>query len=808
MPSIIQDIRYALRGLRKQPGFTAVALLTLALGIGANTAIFSVLQAVLLSPLPFGEPERLVQVWETRVEKGWNRASLTHANFWDFKDQNGAFEDLGSFQGTSLNLTGDGFPVRLDAARVSAGFFRVLRVQPLLGRTFLPDESQPGAENVALVSDGLWRVRFGSDPDIVGTAVTLDGESYTIVGVIPGRGPWLGYADVFVPFVRVSDADRVSFELAVIGRVKPGISMEAALSDLEAVARRLEERFPVENAGIGVDIGPASDWVADSDLRRALWVLLGAVGLLLLIACVNLANMLMARATVRARETALRAVLGAGRGRIARQLFTESLVLGLMGAALGLLLAQWAIDVFKTIDPPGVPRVDQVGLNLWVLGFTLVAGLFVGIVSGMVPALQLPRIDFASALREGDRGSVGSRAQKRLRSALVAAEVGLSLVLLVGAGLLIRSFGELLNVERGFQSENRLLAAVDLPGSYDGQRVRHFLREFLGRVNAMPQVHWAGAVHLRPLSGGSTGMGILPAGRPEDPDEGIPWAGWRLVTGEYFRTLGVPVLRGRTFEERDEIIWSDPLSGPRRVILSERLAELLFPEEDPLGREVMLWVGQGTDLPAEVIGIAGNMRERGLDRDPTFAVYIPYYGASWSPVNFVVHTAGDPTAVVPAIRSVLADLDANVPLSDITTLDEAVGDSLAVRRLNMVLLAAFAGVALLLALAGIYGVQAYSVARRTSEIGVRVALGATGETVIKQIVRQAMRPALIGIGFGLLGAFALSRLLSSLLFGIAPSDPTTYAAVAVVLAATALVSCYLPARRALQVDPVTALREE
>jgi len=808
MQSIIQDVRYALRGLRKQPGFTAVALLTLALGIGANTAIFSVVQAVLLRPLPLGEPDRLVQIWESRLDRGWNQAPLTHANFWDFKEQNRAFDGLDAYQGLSLNLTGLGFPERVDAARVSAGFFRTLRVQPVLGRSFLPGEDEPSSDNrLVLLSEDYWRTRFGSDPDILGSSLTLDGESYAVVGVMPVGGPWLNYADVFIPFVHVADPDRVSFELPVIGRLKSGITMETARSDLESLARRLEEQYPEENGGMGVDITPASDWLVEADLRRALWVLLGAVGLLLLIACVNLANMLMARATVRTRETALRAALGADRRRIARQLLTESMVLGLTGAGLGLLLAQWGIDVLRAIDPPGIPRVDQIAVNSWVLGFTLLVGLLTGILAGMIPAVQMPRTDLVQALREGDRGTVGSRAQRRLRNGLVAAEVALSLTLLVGAGLLIRSFGELLDVDRGFRSEDRLVASVNLPNSYDGMATRDFLKEFLRRVNSSPQVHWAGAVHTRPILGGNTGMGILPAGQPEDPDEGIPWAGWRLVTGEYFQTIGVPLLRGRTFDDRDEINGADPMSGPRRVILSERLAELMFPNEDPLGREVQLWVGQD-GMTAEVIGIVGNMRERGLEIDPTLTVYIPYYGIAWSPINFVVHTAVEPNTVVPALRTILAELDPGVPLSNVTTLDEILDDSVAARRFNTILLAIFAGVALLLALAGIYGVQAYSVARRTSEIGVRVALGATGEVVIKQIVKQAMRPALIGIGIGLLGAFALSRLLSSLLFGIAPSDPTTYVAVAAVLALTALVSCYLPARRALRVDPVTALREE
>jgi predicted permease len=808
MQTLLQDIRYGLRMLRKQPAFTAVAVITLALGIGANTAIFSVVHAVLLQPLPFGQPERLVQIWESRVERGWNRASFTEANFWDIRELNRSFEDIATFHGANVNLTGLEYPERLRAGQISAGFFRVLRVQPVLGRTFQPGEDEPEADSrLVLLGNDFWRRRFGGDSAIVGTSLTLDDEGYTVVGVLPAGEPWLNFADVYVPFVRDPEANRVSFEFAVIGRMMPGISMEAALSDLESVARGLEELYPEENAGMGITIAPASDWVADDDLRRALWVLFGAVGFLLMIACVNLANMLLARATARMRETAVRAALGAGRFRIIRQVLTESLVLGLIGAGLGLLLAVWGIDVLRALDPPGIPRVAEIGVNRWVLGFTLGIGLFTGVAAGLLPALNMPRTDFVSALREGDRSMVGNRAQKRLRGLLVAAEVALSLMLLVGAGLLVRSFSELSRVERGFQSENRLIAAVNLPGSYDGLRTRDFMVSFLARAHSIQQVQSAAAVSSRLIVGGNTGLGILAAGRPEDPDQDVPWATWRLATGEYFRTVGLPLLRGRTFTERDEIDWGDPFSRPLRVVISQRLGELLYPGEDPLGREVILWSGQG-DLPAEVIGVVGNMRERGLDVDPTLAVYLPYYGSSFSPINFVFHTGSDPTSIVPAVRSILAELDPSLPLSNIRTVDEVVGDSIAARRFNVLLLAIFAGVALLLALAGIYGVQSYSVARRTSEIGIRVAIGASPDRVLKQIVSQGMRPAIVGIVLGLAGALALSRVMASLLFGIAPQDPITYVVVAFLLAAAALISCYLPALRALRVDPVTALRQE
>ncbi|UCC83925.1 MAG: ABC transporter permease [Gemmatimonadota bacterium] len=802
MGSIVLDIRYAFRTLRKRPGFTAVALVTLALGIGANTAIFSVIQSVLLEPLPFEGPDRLVQVWESRVERGWTHAGMNPANFWDFREQNGAFEDLGALFYSSLNLTGLGYPERVSAGFISAGFFRILRVQPALGRTFLPGEDEPGGDNaVVLLSNEYWRTRFAADSAIIGSSLTFDGQSYTVVGVLPAGEPWLDEREVFAPLVRNPDADRVGFYLSVIGRLAPGVSIEAARADLTAVAQRLEEAYPEANEGIGATIESAeSAWLAGADLRRALWILLGAVGFLLLIACVNLANLLLAKATGRIRETAVRAALGADRWRIVRQVLTESLVLGLAGAAAGLLLAFWGVDLFKSLEPGGIPRADQVSINGWVLGFTAAVGLLTGVLSGIIPAIQLPRTDFQTALRESSRGTSGARAQNRLRGALVAAEVALSLMLLVGAGLLIRSFFEVMTVDRGFQSESRLVFAVNMPGSYDTGRRGEVRDQLLERLNAMPGVLSA-AVNSRPIAGGNPGMGIVPEGWQEEPGDITPWAGWRLVTRDYFRVMGVRLLSGRTFTERDVI------GEPWTAIISERLAERLYPGEDPVGRQVILWQGQG-DLVAEVIGVVANQRERGLDNDPTLTVYLPYYGAGWSPMQFVVHTTGDPRANVGTVRSMLAEIDPSLPISNIQTLDEIVGNSVAGRRFYMLMLAVFAGVAIVLALAGIYGVQSYSVSRRTSEIGVRVAMGATHKQVIRQIVRQGMQPAAIGIVLGLIAAFGISRLLSSLLFGVASSDPLTYVGVAILLAAAALVACYLPALRALRIDPVNALREE
>jgi predicted permease len=763
-----------------------------------------VVHTVLLQPLPFPEAERLVQVWETHPDRGWDGSSLSRPNFRDYREQNQTFEDLGAITWTDMNLTGLGFPERLSVGRVSAGFFGLLGADPVLGRTFLVGEDEPGRENrLVLLSHELWRTRFSADSTILGTSLSLDDESYTVIGVLPRGRPWLDAAQAFTPLVRNSEADRTNFILTTIGRLKPGVSITAATSDLEAIARVLHDQYPdmASYGRTGIRMAAASTWIAGTEVRRALWVLFGAVGFLLLITCVNLANLLLANATSRHRETAVRAALGAGRGRLTRQLLVESLVLGSIGTVLALALATATIRLFKAFDPGDIPRLAEVSLNLWVLGFTMVVGLGASILSGLAPALQTPHTDIVTSLRAGDKGVAGNRGQKRLRSTLVGLEVALSLMLLAGSGLLVRSFDELVRVERGFVTENRLFFNVTLSPAYaEGSMMDNFLTELFTRVRALPQVRDVAAVSFRPVTGVSFGMGIV-ASEASGGEENVPWASWRLVTQNYFSTIGLPLLGGRTFNELDLI------GEPWRAIISERLAELLWPGENPIGRQANLWEGQGA-RPAEIIGVVGNMRERGLDSEPTLAVYLPYYGAGWTRMDIGVHTAGDPTAIVGALRPMLADIDPNIPISSIETLDEIVSDSVATRRFNALLLLAVAALALGLALAGIYGVQSYSVARRTSEIGICVALGAPSGTVVGQIVRQGMLPVLIGIGVGIGGALGLTRLMASMLFGIETSDPATYVAVAGLLSLTALISSYLPARRALRIDPVTALREE
>lgn len=809
MDALFQELRYGLRSLSRPPGFAAVAILVLALGIGANSTVFSVLDGVLLEPLPFPEPERLVQVYESRLDRGWARASFTEANFWDVRELSRSFGELGAFHWESLNLTGSEYPERLRAGRVSASFFETLGVAPMLGRSFRADEGEPGASAaVALLGHGLWTRRFGADPQIVGHPLTLDGTPHVVVGILPAGEPWLDQADVFVPLVRRLDARRNSFEYAVVGRLAPGVSIEAARADLARVCRILAERHPEINAGIGAVIAPSTEWVASPELHRSLWLLQAAVGFLLLVACVNLSSLLLARAAARARETAVRVALGASRGRLARQVLVESSLLSTLGAGAGLALAYGAVRLLRLLGPAGLPRLGTVGLDTRVVAFTLVTAVATSLVTGFVPVLRVPWQSLVAALRGGGRGVAGDRPTGRLLRVLVSVEVALSLVLLVAASLLARSFAEVMAAGRGFRTERRLLFEVNTPESYretaggnEDNRATLLMRAFLERVTQMPQVRSAAAVSGRPLLGDSTGLGIVAADDPGEAGEAVPWATWRLVTPGYFRTMGVPLLRGRVFTDADRI------RNPWRVVVSRRVAELLWPNRDPVGRHAILWRGQDEEA-AEVIGVVGDMRERGLAADPTLAVYIPYYGAARSPIHFVADADGSPAELVPTFRALLSELDPALPISNVQSLDAVVADSVAPRRFAMLLLGAFAAIALALSLAGVYGVLSYGMAQRRNEIGVRLALGASHGHVLRLVVTQGMTPVLAGMAVGAAGALGLSRLLAGLLFGVSPADPATYAVVVGALAAAAATACAIPARRSLRSDPLQALREE
>ena len=794
-------VRLALRIIVKQPFVTSAVLVMLALGIGSTTAIFSVVQGVLLKPLPFPEPDRLVEVWATLPARNINRTSFTEANFWDMRDMNRTFEEFGAWHGASFSLAGLNEPERLDGARVSVGFLRALGVRPVAGNLFAPGDDEPGADaRRVLLSHGFWTRHFGGDTSIVGRSLMLDGWPYTVVGILPSASPWLDRTDVFVPFIRRLDADRDSWEYLVIGRIKTGISQEAAAADLTRVAITLEQKYKV-NEGLGVTTVASATWVASDDLRRTLWLLLGAVGLLLVIACVNVTNLLLARASTRARESAVRAALGATRGDLLRERLTEALILSGAGAVLGWLLASGMLRILKALNPAGIPRLAGVSLNLEVLGFTVAAAFLVGLVTGVLPALQMPAAKITGALRDGQRGTVGDRRHDRLRAGFVAAQVALSLILLVGAGLLTRSLLQVLSNDRGFTTENRLFATVSLPEAYPEPRREEIVKNVLAGLERRPEVISLAVVSGRTLSRGSTGMGIAPADRAMADSE-VPWATWRVITRDYFKTMGMTLVSGRGFTEQDI------LGKPWRVVISRRLAGVLWPGENAVGRTATLWRGQNSNT-GEVIGVVSDIRERGLENDPTFAVYIPYYGQLGDTIiPLVMHTRGRSEEAIGVVREVVRGIDSSLPVSDTRTFDDVVSTSVSARRFTMLLLVTFAVLALVLALAGVYGVLAYSVARRVSEIGVRLALGAEPGKLVRFVVIRGMLPVLVGGAIGLLAAMWLSRFVASLLFGVTAGDLVTYIAAAGLVIFASLLACYLPARAVLRVDPVVALRNE
>ena len=802
MGTLWQDLRFGARSLIRHPGFALVAILTLGLGIGANAAIFSVIDAVLLRPLPFKEPEQLVSLWESRRDRGWTQASFTSAAFWDVQEMNRAFDGVAAMDNTTINFTAGDHSDRLLLGRISANFFQVLGVSPVAGRLFVPGEDATGSDSrVVLLSHRFWSTRFGRDTAMVGKTILLDGQGYLVAGILPRGEPWLGDADVFVPMTRPATPDRDGFELAVIARMKPGVTLATAKQDVDGIAKQLVERYPIEAKGMGIEVEAAERWVASDSLRRALYVLMGAVGFLLLIACVNLANLFLARGTGQSRERALRAALGASRGRIARQVLTESLLVSVTGAAVGLVMALGVLQVLRSLAPDGIPRLDVTGLNPAVIGFTALTTVITSLLAGLAPALQAGRGNLVDTLRSGERGVTGHHFLGKLRGTLVAIEVAASLALLIGAGLLLRSFSRVLNSDRGFETGNRVLAEVAFPSSYNGARVTQAIEHVRLRLESEPGVTTVAALSHRPLRGSAVGMGYGAADKPSPANNEVPWAGWRVITGGYLKAMGIPLLRGRDFTPQDVI------AKPWRVIISRRLAEQQWPGEDPVGRTLLLWKGQN-DNQAEVIGVAGDTREWGLALDPALTVYLPYYDAGISPVNFVIHTTASTGTITTLLRKALSELDSSLPVSQVQTMEEIVNESVAGRRFIMLLLASFAAVALILALAGVYGVLSYAVSRRTSEIGVRLALGAKQGQVLRLIVAQGMRPVLLGLVIGTGIAFGLTRLMASMLFGVGATDPVTFAGVALLLVGAAIAACWIPAFQATRLDVVKALREE
>jgi len=812
MGTIWQDMRYGLRTLWKSPGFTYIAVLALALGIGANTAIFSVVNTVLLRPLPYKTPDRLVWLWETSPRNDIPKEVASYPNFNDWRQQNQSFEAVTAFTNTSPSLTGsDGEPERLPGAAVLGDFYTVLGVEPALGRKFLPEENEEGKHRVVILSHGLWQRNFGGDARIVGQQIGVNNNQYTVVGVMPpdfqhpnpeARRP----VEMWVPLA-VSDVmrnGRRSDFLSVIARLKPGVSVEQASAEMTTIASRLEQQYPDTNSAWGVIVQPLHQRFT-GDVRPALLMLLGAVGFLLLIACANVANLLLARSSTRLKEIAIRTALGAGRWRIVRQLLTESIVLSLLGGALGLLVAFWGIDALIALSPGNIPRLESVGIDRQVLLFTIGISLVTGIVFGLAPALTVSNPNLNEMLKESGRSSMDGGRGRRLRNALAVAEIALSLVLLVGAGLLIKSFLRLQDVKPGFNPENLLAVELVLPTAKyaENGQVVNFYDQLLQQLSQQSGVQGAAVTSALPLGGGGDTLAFSVEGRMLASTDRVPDAEARTVSPDYFRTLQIPLRSGRLLDERDD------QNAPRAAVVSESLARKYFPGEDPVGKRITFGDPQAADVNWwNVVGVVGDVRQSDLDEEPYAQVYRSYRQSPRRGLTVVARTAGSPLAMLEAFRTQVRALDRQQPLYNARTAEQVLDQALARPRFNMLLITILAAVAMILATVGIYGVISYMVTQRTHEIGIRMALGARPLDVFRMVLRQGLLIAVLGVASGLVAAFVLTRLLASLLYDVRSTDVVTFAGVSVLLTAVVLLACYIPARRATKVDPMVALRYE
>jgi putative ABC transport system permease protein len=800
--------------LLKRPGFTAVAVVTLALGIGANTAIFSVVNAVLLRPLPFKNPGQLVWIWSTRTDR--DKAFFSIPNFTDTRDENQTLEELAAYANWGANLTEGGEAERLQGVRLTPNALQMLGVEAALGRTLLPDDGATGAGRVVVLSHGLWQRRFGADSSLIGRAITLNGEAYTVVGVLP-QSFMLPGAEVEMasPLVVSTDprrTERGSNFLRVFGRTRPGVTTAQAQADLAAVTERLRQQHAEENAKLTAPKVVALHDELVGGYRKALWLVLGAVGLVLLIACSNLANLLLARSTARHKEIAIRTALGASRLRLVRQLLTESMLLALMGGALGLFLASWGVDALLALSPQDLPRVHEVAIDARMLGFTLGVSLLAGFGFGLIPALQASRVDLNEELKGEARGLTGGAGHNRTRGVLVVSEIALSLVLLISAGLLVKSFFLLQRVTPGFNTGNLLLVRLSLPQARYQKRetVADFYQKLTQRVESLPGVQAVGVASVLPLSGMNARADFTIVGRALASAQDAPGAQNRWVSPGYFRMMSIPLLKGREFTAQDAA------QSLAVVVIDEALARRYWPNQNPLGARLRIDDG-GAEPPREVeiVGVVGDVKHVGLEDEPTPTVYAPVYqipqGNVSSLINnmsLVVRTAGDPLALQSAVRREVQAVDRDVPASGARTMEQFLSASVAPRRFSLLLLGIFAGAALLLAAMGIYAVISYSVAQRTHEIGIRMALGAGRRDVLKMILGGGLKLILTGLAVGVSGAFALTRLMSSLLFGVSAVDPATFVIISALLSGVALLACYIPARRAMNVDPMEALRYE
>jgi predicted permease len=816
MTSFVEDLRYAGRVLRKSPGFTVVAVTTLALGIGANTAIFSVLNGVLLRPLPYPEAGRLLIMYEKSPE--FDSMSVAYLNFLDWRNRNRTCEDMAAIREDDFNLTGAGDPERLRGRMASASFFSILGVKLALGRTFLPEEDKAGGAPVVVLGDGFWARRFGRDPGVIGRTLTLSGIRYTVVGIAPADFYFRRRDDVFVPIGQwkgVGMRDREYHPgIHVIARRKPGVPIEQVRADLNGVARQLANEYPKSNAGHSVRMDSLKDDIV-GNVRQSLWVLLGAVVFVLLIACANVANLLLARATARQKEIAIRAAMGANRWRLLRQLLTESALLSLCGGALGLAIASWGVDLGLAAVPDSLPRADNIGVDGTVLAFTLLASLGTGVLFGLAPALQLAGSDLRDSLKEAGRGLAGGR--HRLRDLLVIGEMALALVLLTGAGLMIRSIVLLADVHPGFDSRNVLTLQVALSpaNTSTADAVRRAYTQLLDRIETIPGVESAAINMNLPLVDDSESP-VWIEGRPRPASMGdMPWAIIYPASPEYLRVMRIPLLRGRFFTEQDTA------RSPRVVVIDDVMARSVFAGQDPIGKRLTLGgpdIAGGT-LLMEIVGIVDHVRHWGLDADDTARIrsqlYMPhlqipddFLESASAGTTIVLRANANPLEMAAAVRAQVTGADRDQPVYNVRSMERIVAGSMAQRRFSMLLMGVFAGIALLLAAGGIYGLMSYSISQRTREIGLRMALGARRGDVLRLVVGRGAVLALLGVAIGVIAAIGVTRALATLLFGVSATDPATFAGVSCVLAAVALAASYLPARRAAKVDPMAALRHE
>ena len=812
MNTLIKDIRFALRSLLKRPAFTLISVITLALGIGAGTAIFSVVHAVLLRSLPYGSADRLVMVWEDTHRTGGKADNVINlGNFFDWKEQNHVFEDMAAFFDLSAKLTGDGEPAEVPSQIATPNLFSVLGVNAIMGRTFLPDDGRPNQPDVVVLSYGLWQTRFGGDQHVIGRHLIMNNHDVTVVGVLPmdftlhiaknsmSNKP----AELWRPW-QVSDDLRKRlgrFALAV-ARLKPGVTLGEAQVEMNTIAARLEKEYPDFDTNAGVNLVPLRTQFS-GEIRKALLILLGAVGFVLLIACANVANLLLARGVSRQKEFGVRAALGAGRARIVRQLLTESLILAMLGGVLGLLLAWQGTDLLVALSPPELLGPSRVGLNTPVLLFTLGVSVLTGIIFGLVPAFETTRFDLHESLKEGGKNIGGSARSHRLRGAFVVAEIALALVLLIGAGLLIRSFRHLQSVDPGFNARNVLTMSVNLPAwKYDTSRKTvDFVKQAVSQLQTLPDVEAVGAINYLPFNGPHAGTLVEIEGRPKPPPGQGLSTGVCVTDANYFHAMNIPLRQGRLFNEQEAT------EERHVVIVNEAFARKNLPGEDPLGKRVTIYM-KDQNVPTEIIGVVADSKHLSLDGEAEAMAYWPHPELSYPFMTFVIRTRGEATNVTGAARNVIHRLDPQQPIGDVSTMERLLAKSIAGSRFNTVLLTVFAFVALALAAVGTYGVMSYAVTQRTHEFGIRMALGAGTLDLLQLVLRRGMTLAIVGVLVGLVGAFALTRLMTSLLFEVKPTDAITFVAVSFSLIAVALLACYIPARRATKVDPLVALRYE